>query len=101
MTVAEGIALLERHGFPGRSAADAWRTRPRSIAVDAAGLSLVETLRARLDLLPVGYAGLDGILDASSARNLMHHVYGPSRIVLPSLMPGTPPATLNEEKEWM
>ncbi|WP_170297203.1 ABC transporter substrate-binding protein [Georgenia thermotolerans] len=100
MTVADGIALLERHGFPGRSAADAWRTRPRSIAVDAAGLSLVEALRAQLDLLPLGYAGLDGILDASLAPARAPQIRSvPYRISC--LNARHPRATLNEEKEWM
>lgn len=63
MTDADGVALLQSRGFPGRSAADAWRTRPRSIVVDADGLELVETLRADAGLLTSARGGAAGLVD--------------------------------------
>lgn len=60
---ADGIALLERHGFVGRSAGEIWRTRPRSLTVDPKGLELLEAMRAGFGLLPDGYRGLESIAD--------------------------------------
>lgn len=74
MSVAQGTALLERRGLPARAAAAAWRTRPRSIAVDTAGLARVEALRRSLDLLPDGYLGLESVHDGSSVRGGRAHV---------------------------
>lgn len=68
----EGIALFERNGFPGRSAADAWRTRPRSIVVDPDGIALLESLRADFGLLPDGYTGVASLLDNSLTEQFPH-----------------------------
>lgn len=73
MSEAEGVALLERNGFPGRSASAAWQARPRSIAVDPDGLALLETLRKSFGLLPSGYRGASGILDDSLTSGLSQH----------------------------
>lgn len=62
---AEGIALLESHGFPGRSASAAWRTRPRTLAIDAEGIALVEALRAEAGALPPDYTGVADLIDAT------------------------------------
>lgn len=67
MTDANGIELLARHGFPRRSAADAWQTRPRSLAIDPTGVALVESLRARFAALPHGYAGRESLVDQDLA----------------------------------
>jgi ABC-type nitrate/sulfonate/bicarbonate transport system substrate-binding protein len=66
----EGIALFERNGFPGRSASDAWRTRPRSIVVEPGGIAFLESLRGDFGLLPDGYTGLAGVLDNSLTEQL-------------------------------
>ncbi|WP_417564770.1 ABC transporter substrate-binding protein [Microbacterium sp.] len=60
----EGMALLERQGFVGLSAAEIWRTRPRSLGVDPEGLALLEAMRADFELLPEGYSGLSTIAEA-------------------------------------
>lgn len=65
MADRDGVALLQQWGFPGRSAVDAWRTRPRSIAVDPDGLAALESLRAGFNLLPIGYEGTTQIVDGS------------------------------------
>ncbi len=65
MTAEEGIALLEAHGFPSRSAAEAWRTRPRSLAVDADGFALIESLRSEAGALPPDYAGSAAFIDTT------------------------------------
>ncbi|MBX3099536.1 MAG: ABC transporter substrate-binding protein [Salinibacterium sp.] len=67
MADADGVALLKENGFPGRSAVNAWRSRPSGIAVDSDGLALVESIRADFGLLPPGYKGAADILDGSFA----------------------------------
>lgn len=65
---AEGIALLESHGFPPRSAAAAWSTRPLTLAVDADGIALIEALRAESGGLPRHYTGVADLIDPSLTR---------------------------------
>ncbi len=64
---ADGIALLERHGFVGLSAGEIWRTRPRSLTVDPESLALLEAMRADFGLLPDRYRGLGSIADTALA----------------------------------
>ncbi|WP_324650622.1 ABC transporter substrate-binding protein [Georgenia sp. H159] len=66
----DGAVLLEQHGFPSDAAATAWRTRPRSLAVDPGGLGLLEELREHLDLIPPGYAGRAALHDGALLARL-------------------------------
>jgi ABC-type nitrate/sulfonate/bicarbonate transport system substrate-binding protein len=72
MSDEEGVELLAANGFQGRSAVNVWRTRPRSLAVDARGVALIETLREGLQLLPDGYRGSESIVD-ETLRKAVHH----------------------------
>jgi hypothetical protein len=53
MTDADGEALLERAGF-GAAAVATWASRPRTLRVDLAGLTLLATIRSELGRMPPG-----------------------------------------------
>lgn len=63
---AEGLNILEGAGFGG-AAATAWHSRPRTLTVDPAGLTLLTRIRDGLGMLPDGIR-LDILHDPTPLR---------------------------------
>lgn len=68
MSDGGGVELLIRNGF-GSTASAMWAERPRSLAVDPAGLALLTNIRERLGLLPPGVA-IDSLSDPEPLRSV-------------------------------